>query len=431
MLKLLVSIFLLSSFLMGMSLNQCIRYALRESTAIKKSKNEIEISNINRNIQKVSQFGEINLVAEYNHYNSLRTLAPLTPSTMQAGKPIPEANNIFSVGFLYKVPLFTGFAQTHQLKIEQIASKMSKIKSSLTKEEIIYNVKSIYLTILAQEELLNAQRTYYKSLKRLERVVKKEVQAGRKAKIDYIKAQTQTQETLSMIEQLKSAIEMTKASLSALIGKDVRRVSKIKIRPKKLRYSTKSLLKRASYLKKVEIDNMKIKRAERAIKKTKAQTLPQVNLSIYAGKNLGDDDIYGMGVEDANIYQVGVHGNWNLVDFGKRNMQIQKAKISKMQLELDKVQTIRNIKKSIKSALAKIKESYSLHKKTNAELRLSLQAQKIESARYKSGVSTINDLLLAKAKTQLAKAKSIESKYNYQKSLYYLDYILEQGAKKR
>jgi hypothetical protein len=49
--------------------------------------------------------------------------------------------------------------------------------------------------------------------------------------------------------------------------------------------------------------------------------------------------------------------------------------------------------------------------------------------RYKSDVATLNDFLLARGKTQLSLAKLIESKYNYQKSIYYMDYILERGSK--
>jgi len=60
---------------------------------------------------------------------------------------------------------------------------------------------------------------------------------------------------------------------------------------------------------------------------------------------------------------------------------------------------------------------------------LSRKTQRIEKERYESGVSTINDFLLSIAQKELARAKTIQSKYNYQKSIYYLDYILERGVK--
>ncbi len=431
MLKVGFILFAFGSFLLGMSLNECISTALQNSTAIKKSKNEIELSSINHKIQKVSQFGELNLLADFNHYNSLRTLAPITPSLMQSGIPIAESKDIFSVGFMYSVPLFTGFAQTNQIKIDEIAAKMSKIKGSLTKEEIIYNVKSLYLTILAQKELLLAQKKYYKALKNLEQIVKKELKEGKKARIDYLKAKAQTKEALATISNLKAAITITKASLSALIGKEVKRVNFIKIYPKRPRFNEKRLLSRVAYLKKIKISDMQIRKAQKAVDKTKSLGLPQINLTIYAGKNIGSDEVYNLGTQGDNIYQIGIHSKWAMVDFGKRSLQVQKAKIAKMQLELEKVASIRELKKLIKEAIAKIKSNYSLYQKNLSQLKLSKEAQKIEFVRYQKGVSTMNDLLLAKAKEQLSRAKLIESKYNYKKSLYFLDYILEQGAKRR
>jgi len=45
---------------------------------------------------------------------------------------------------------------------------------------------------------------------------------------------------------------------------------------------------------------------------------------------------------------------------------------------------------------------------------LSRKTQRIEKERYESGVSTINDFLLSIAQLELARAKTIQSKYNYQ-----------------
>jgi outer membrane protein TolC len=59
--------------------------------------------------------------------------------------------------------------------------------------------------------------------------------------------------------------------------------------------------------------------------------------------------------------------------------------------------------------------------------RLSRKSVEIERARYRNGAATLNDLLMAESKYRLAAAKSVEAKFNYQKSRYYLDFVLEKG----
>jgi outer membrane protein TolC len=182
-------------------------------------------------------------------------------------------------------------------------------------------------------------------------------------------------------------------------------------------------------LKKISIDDMAVAKAGRAIKKVEASKLPQVTLNVYAGKNFANDEVYDLGLKSANIYQVGLKSKWNMVDFGKRNLQIERAKILQMQSKLNRVKAIRELKKSIREAIAKIRESFALYRSSKSEFRLSRKTQRIEKERYESGVSTINDFLLSIAQKELARAKTIQSKYNYQKSIYYLDYILERGVK--
>ncbi len=53
----------------------------------------------------------------------------------------------------------------------------------------------------------------------------------------------------------------------------------------------------------------------------------------------------------------------------------------------------------------------------SAQLRLSQKSESIEKVRYENNVATLNDLLLAKGKRQLADAKLIESKYNLSKEV--------------
>lgn len=78
-------------------------------------------------------------------------------------------------------------------------------------------------------------------------------------------------------------------------------------------------------------------------------------------------------------------------------------------------------------ATNQIERAFANYNANISKLNLLKESQKIEEARYNAGVATLNDLLLATSKTELAKSKLIESGYEYKNGIYYLDYLLENG----
>jgi len=424
------SLFLLSTIsalASASTLSGLINYATKHNTSIKQNQAQVDLAQLTRSQSRTQQYGELNVVGDYTHYNIERTLAPLVPSSISGGSPITTSKDIFSAGLKYTVPLFTGFAQTRQIEVDQIASQMSQAKMKLGKEQLVYNIRSLYLSVLAQKEILRAQRAFTSALRKLTKQIGYEVKVGRKAKIDLLKAQADLQEARTKEEILASNIETTKASLSALVGKRVKKLSTIGIKVKKPHYSVHRLYAKATHLAKVKVEEMAEKKAEKMIAKSKSAQLPQVNLSAYAGKNYGED-LATDNWDNETLWQVGVNVNYNLVDFGKRDIAIQKAKIAKMQAEFKKEQTLLDLQKLLTQGVEKVKQNYATYLGNVSGLRLSKKAQNIERVRYDNDASTLNDLLLAKGKAWLAKAKVIESKYNYQKSKYYIDYLMERGV---
>jgi len=100
-----------------------------------------------------------------------------------------------------------------------------------------------------------------------------------------------------------------------------------------------------------------------------------------------------------------------------------------MQAELEKQQTMLDLRKSFIEAEEKIKQEYANYQGNLKQLALARKSEKIENVRYLNNAVTLNDLLYAKSQTHLAAAKLIESKYNYQKGKFYMDYLLERGIK--
>jgi len=426
--KYILLLVLIISSLWSETLSGLIAYANKHSTTLQQTQAQLELSQLNRASSRASQFGELNVVGDYNHYNIERTLAPLVPSSISSGAPITTSNDIFSAGLKYTVPLFTGFAQTRQVEIAQIATQMSQIKMKLSQEQLVYNIRSLYLGVLTQKEILGAQKKYTHALAKLSKQIGYEVRLGKKAEIDKLKAQADLQMAKTQESLLLSNIETTKATLAAVVGRSIGVLKPLRIKVTKPHYSVKRLYVKASRLSKIELEEMALKKADKQIAKSKSASLPQVNLAAYAGKNYGED-LATNNWDNETLWQVGVNVSYNLVDFGKRDIATQKAKIVKMQAGFKKEQTLLDLKKLLTQGVEKVKQSYAEYLGNSAQWRLSKKAQNIEQIRYENDVSTLNDLLLAKGKKWLAQAKVIESKYNYQKSKYYIDYLMERGAK--
>jgi outer membrane protein TolC len=383
-----------------------------------------------------AQFGTIDLVGSYNHYNMPRTFIPLTPATI-LGNPqsVATTQDLFGTGIFYSVPLFTGFAQTRQIEMDAIASKLSQSKLHLTQEQLAYNVASLYLSILALQDMSYAQKKHVSALKKLKTNIENEVSLGKKAPIDLLKVENDLYGNIAYLEVLESNIEITKASLASLVGKDqIGPIESIHVSVHKPDQSIYSLLSKAASLDRMAIADMNVKKAGKGIEKIKASKLPQVSFSSYYGYNYGENQSgfapYDGKFESEQNWQVGLNAKWTLFDFGKSDTAIQKAKITQMQARDDRDQSMRDLRKSLVEASAKLKQAYANYQANLKQYRLAKTSEKIEAVRYHNGASTINDLLYAKSQTHIASAKMIESKYNYQKGKFYLDYLLERGIKK-
>jgi len=437
LIKKITILLVLSPLLFAVSLPELIHIGLEKSTVIRKSRADIDAAREKRKESRADQLGSIDLVGGYTHFNLPRTLAPLTPVTMK--NPVTAANvattkDLFSTGVRYSVPLFTGFAQTRQIEMDDIATQISQGKLSLSREQLVYNIASLYLSALAFEEMYQAQRLYVKALQKLDDTIAKEVRLGKKAPIDMLKSQAQLQSNLSYLEVLKSDIAITKASLASLVGIDrIGSIEGFRVIVREPHENIDRFMEDASRLERVHISTLSLKKADRVIKKSEAGYYPQISLDSYYGYNYGQNDPSNPNSgewADEKSWQVGVSAKWTLFDFGKRDAAGQKARIAQLQAKLDKKQTILDLKRSLIEAKEKLKQAYADYQGNLKQLKLADESEKIEKVRYLNGISTINDLLYAKSQSHLASAKLIESKYNYQKGKFYLDYLLERGVKK-
>jgi len=441
--------------LYAMTLDETLTYALEHNNALKQSTLSVERSQTLKDAKKAENFGQINLLASYDHYNNARTLTPLTPMSI-VGSPdgaytIPTTKDLFSLGVSYSVVLFDGFAQQSSYKITDLQHISSSIKNHLGREELIYNVRNLYLSILGLKETLQAKKSYELAQQKLYDNVLEEFKLGSKSKLELLKAHTSLEESHSEIVSLNANITILKATLTHLMGgKEFDKAQSIKIDIPKENTLLISAIDDSDInsLQRYKAAELGVTMSKRKQEKVDSTYYPRIDFSAYYGENFGPNDTQNVvpptstaptagqtlisegDFNSETNWQVGLHLKWNILNFGVTSAQSQEAKLAYLDSKLQSQGVALELHKSIAIAKSKIELALAQYNNTLAQYKLLDETQKIEQIRYDNDALSLSDLLDTDAKKELVYAQMVDAKYSYQRAQYYLDYLLEKGEEK-
>lgn len=439
--KIFFSLFLALS-LNAMSLDETIERALAQNNSLKKVILSKDEAKQNKEAKKSQNYGRIDLKVDYDHFNKARTLAPLTPmdivSSPTGAYEMPTTNDLVSAGIAYNVVLFDGFAQQNSYKISDLAYKNSTLKIKLAKEELIYNVRSLYLSLLALQEQLDAQMRYVSSQKKLYEYVQKEYELQSKSKLDLLEAKNSYAEAVSIREKIAANIEILKTTLAKMIASDsFDKAERVDVNFDEAKESGMGI----EELSRFKLAEFSKTIAQKRLQSVKSLYYPKVNLSAYYGYSIGPNATTNIfpttsktyleegEFNSENIWQIGVHLKWNIYDFGVKSSSVQKEKIALRRAKIDMDDIKLELVKGLKIAKSKLSLAKANYDSLKSQYELLLEIEKAQSIKQKSNALTLTSLLDTKAKTALVHAKMINAKYEYQKAKYYIDYLLEKGEK--
>ncbi|WP_297440223.1 TolC family protein [Sulfurimonas sp.] len=438
--------------LQAMTLSETVDYALQNNNALKQTNVSSERSKSVRSAKQAQKYGRVDVIASYDHYNLSRTLAPLTPMSI-VGSPdgaytIPTTQDLFTTGIAYNVILFNGFAQQSAYKISDLQYQSSLIKRKLAREELIYNVRTLYLSLLALEEQLKAQGLYTQAQSQLVLKIQKGRELGSKSKLDLLRAQNSVAASLAQENTMGANIDILKATLSALMGnKTFNKTEPLTITMPK---SKSFVIEESNITSLKRYQATKINQKVNAKKRDQAKSsyYPVIDFGAYYGQNFGPNDTTNSvpptstapsagttvlkegDYNSAEIWQLGVHLKWNVLDFGLSRSKNEEAKLAYLESQLQSAGVAIEVRKNLLIAHNKIKLAVAKYKSAASQYALLDETSKIEQIRYDNDALTITDLLATRAKKEIAYAQMIDAKYSYQKALYYLDYLLEKGEEK-
>ncbi|MBW2369227.1 MAG: TolC family protein [Deltaproteobacteria bacterium] len=417
----------------GLTIEEAVALALKNNPDLQRQQMNRALSEGDLSWKKSQNFGKIAVVASYGHYNLPRTLAPLTPASIfKDPTAVPSTQDLCATGIMYEVPLFTGFAQQLSVKIAALEKEMVGAAIKLSREQLIYNVKTLYVKILSLQVQKEAQSEYHKALQGLYDDISFEVKLGKKARVEQLKAAADLENARVKTKQISGNIRIMKVSLAALLNIDtITTLENFSVEipaPDETGHN-----KEIQELERYRSAALDVEKKARLVEKTNAVYYPQVTFNGFYGRNFGPNDSSNLNEGDWNnqeVWQASVNLKWTVFDFGSRKTARQMAAVREQQSRRGRLKTELELKVSLSEAITKIEMAIDEFQSAEIELALTRETEIIEQTRFDKGAADMNDLLYAKARNQLALSRSITARYTYRNACFYLDYLLENGENK-
>lgn len=416
----------------ALTLDECVALALTSNPDLQKQQLNRDAATSSLKEVQSQNYGTISAVASYTHYNLPRTLTPVIPASILSDLGgLATTEDLSIAGLLYEVPLFTGFAQTSRVEVAALQRQISEVSLTLSREQLIYNVKSLYINGLSLQAQTTAQASYIKALQQLYADISLEMQLGKRARVDQLKAAADLERAKAQKMQIKSSLTIIKATLASLINvHTIDSLQDISITVQTREATPSSLSGQIRTLQRFRSANLDVEKSQKLMEQSDATLYPQIAFNAFYGQNFGPNDSSNANPDDwqnEEVWQAGVTLKWDLIDFGRRRSGRQRASIARQQSLRNRLQTELALKRDFSEAVTRINTAISEYNSAQTELDLTQETEAIEQVRFKHGAADLNDLLQAKARNQLALSRFINAGYNYTNAGFYLDYLLERG----
>jgi outer membrane protein TolC len=405
-----------------LTLNEAILIALANNPELLATEREVDAAAAQRDVVAGQRLPSLRVTGGYNYYLDSQRLI----SARENGEPGLFSRNIFASDIVVSLPLFTGGRITSEVKAAELLQKAAEHRLSRTREEMVFNVSSVFYSILAQRRVIESLEFSKKALQEHLKQVKDLLAAQKAAKVDQLRTEVRLADVEQRLVRERNVLAIQARVLTNLLGiespeKPVEPAGELAFTQATIPETDSALrqafVRRADYL----AARAALEAQAKSVDGARAAQWPIFSLQgAYGGRWATDPTEQQAGSSTSgDVGRVGVVVDIPIFEGGRVNARIrqEKARLLAAQERLRRLQL--QIHLDIETAVLNISSSTQRVKAIEKAVEQAKESLRIEREKYDLGKGAIVDVLDAQSAV-------LESQTNYYRALADLNIAIAQ-----
>jgi outer membrane protein TolC len=134
------------------------------------------------------------------------------------GEPGVFSRDFFAADLVVTMPLFTGGRITSEIKAAELLQRAAEHRLARTREELVFNVSSVFFAILAQREVIGSLEFSRKALQEHHKRVQDLIDAQKAAKVDLLRTEVRLADLEQQLVRERNVLAIQQRVLANLLG---------------------------------------------------------------------------------------------------------------------------------------------------------------------------------------------------------------------
>lgn len=197
-----------------MDLTQAVEIALENNPEVAASHWDIDTASAHRDLALGEALPSFHIVGGYSHTLLPQRLVPV----VSPADPGVGTRDIFSGDLVLSMPLFTGGRILSRVKAAELVELATQHQLGRTREQLVFNVSSVFFNILAQKHVLESLDFSINTLERHVKQVTDLIGQGKAAKVDLLRTQVRLADLAQRKAQELGTLVIQHRVLANLMG---------------------------------------------------------------------------------------------------------------------------------------------------------------------------------------------------------------------